>query len=361
MLQPEIDKADAAVDGRVGAARGGAWPPAGWPTQVGDGPQPEDLAAGLERAARRGARRRAPRARRALRGRRPDGATRPARDRADGVGRSAARAAHRGRRGARLGHRAPRRGSHRRSGRRPPHPDAPVEPRAQPDARSGRCHCADRCRARPPPPTTPLRRMSTSPPPRPSTPTRKPRRPPAAGPVSAEHRRPAVFRTTHIRTKLAFALAVPLAGARRRRRLRGRQRRSARSTRPGRRRSSSRAPSDPGSLVVHLQNERNRAAINLIGLGAAAELAVKDNPEARGFTDPAAEAFAARDGQPRRPWCRRPSSRPGPRSRTSTASGPTSTPTTARWTAPTSSSPTPCSSATRRSSRRSSTAPRRSP
>ena len=37
----------------------------------------------------------------------------------------------------------------------------------------------------------------------------------------------------------------------------------------------------PGSLVVHLQNERNRAAIDLIGLGAAAELAVEDNPEAR--------------------------------------------------------------------------------
>ncbi len=113
-----------------------------------------------------------------------------------------------------------------------------------PTARSGRCHCADRCRSRPPPPTTPPRRMSTSPPPRPSTPTRKLRRPPAAGPVSAEHRRPAVFRTTHIRTKLAFALAVPLARARRGRRLRGRQRPPARSTRPGRRRSSSTARSD---------------------------------------------------------------------------------------------------------------------
>ena len=37
-------------------------------------------------------------------------------------------------------------GGHRRSGRCPPHEDPPVEPRAQPDARGGRCHCADRCR-----------------------------------------------------------------------------------------------------------------------------------------------------------------------------------------------------------------------
>jgi signal transduction histidine kinase len=49
----------------------------------------------------------------------------------------------------------------------------------------------------------------------------------------------------------------------------------------------------PGSLVAHLQDERNRAAINLIGLGDAAELAQPDNPTARAATDPAATEFRA--------------------------------------------------------------------
>ncbi len=99
-----------------------------------------------------------------------------------------------------------------------------------------------------------------------------------------------MFRTTHIRSKLALALAVPLL---------------ALVAVAGYEVLDAKAQVDeaseqaelvdgslgPGSLVVHLQNERNRAAINLIGLGDAAELAVKDNPEARGFTDPAAEDF----------------------------------------------------------------------
>jgi HAMP domain-containing protein len=100
-----------------------------------------------------------------------------------------------------------------------------------------------------------------------------------------------VFRSTHIRTKLALALAVPLAAlvavA------------SFEVVNAHQNVTEARSQAElvdgslgPGSLVVHLQNERNRAAINLIGLGAAAELAVKDNPEARSFTDPAAEAFA---------------------------------------------------------------------
>jgi hypothetical protein len=100
-----------------------------------------------------------------------------------------------------------------------------------------------------------------------------------------------VFRTTHIRTKLAFALAVPLVALVA---VAGFEVRNA-----SQQVSDARSEAElvdgslgPGSLVVHLQNERNRAAINLIGLGAAADLAVKDNPEARGFTDPAAEAFA---------------------------------------------------------------------
>jgi hypothetical protein len=101
-----------------------------------------------------------------------------------------------------------------------------------------------------------------------------------------------VFRTTHIRTKLAFALAVPLLALVA---VAGYEVVNAVSQVDEARSQAELVDGSlgPGSLVVHLQNERNRAAIDLIGLGAAADLAVKDNPEARGFTDPAAKAFAA--------------------------------------------------------------------
>ena len=101
-----------------------------------------------------------------------------------------------------------------------------------------------------------------------------------------------MFRTTHIRTKLAFALAVPLLALVA---VAGYEVVNARSDVDEARSQAELVDGSlgPGSLVVHLQNERNRAAIDLIGLGAAADLAVKDNPEARSFTDPAAEAFAA--------------------------------------------------------------------
>jgi signal transduction histidine kinase len=99
-----------------------------------------------------------------------------------------------------------------------------------------------------------------------------------------------VFRPTHIRTKLAIALAIPMV---------------ALVAVAGFEVIDSKAEVDqakdqaalaetalgPGSLVVDLQNERNRAAIDLIGLGAAAELAVETNAEARGLTDPAAVVF----------------------------------------------------------------------
>ncbi|MFL6204865.1 MAG: ATP-binding protein [Acidimicrobiales bacterium] len=100
-----------------------------------------------------------------------------------------------------------------------------------------------------------------------------------------------MFRTTHIRTKLALALAVPLAALVA---VAGVEVVDAHQQ-VGKARSEAELVDGslgPGSLVVDLQNERNRASINLIGLGAAAELAVKDNPEARSITDPAAEAFA---------------------------------------------------------------------
>jgi signal transduction histidine kinase len=99
-----------------------------------------------------------------------------------------------------------------------------------------------------------------------------------------------VFRTTRIRTKLAVALAVPLAAlvavagfavvsA-------GQEVSEARSQS-----QLATASLGPGSLVVNLQNERNRAAMDLIGLGGAAALAVADNAEARALTDPSATEF----------------------------------------------------------------------
>ena len=101
-----------------------------------------------------------------------------------------------------------------------------------------------------------------------------------------------MFRTTHIRTKLALALAVPMAALVA---VAGFEVLAARSEVDEARSQASLAEASigPGSLVVHLQNERNRSAINLIGLGEAAELPVANNPEARGVTDPAAVDFRA--------------------------------------------------------------------
>ena len=99
-----------------------------------------------------------------------------------------------------------------------------------------------------------------------------------------------MFRTTHIRTKLAVALAVPMlalvavAGFE----VLDSKAEVAKATTQA---DLAETSLGPGSLLVHLQNERNRAAIDLIGLGAAAELAVDNNPEARELTDPAAELF----------------------------------------------------------------------
>lgn len=99
-----------------------------------------------------------------------------------------------------------------------------------------------------------------------------------------------MFRTTHIRTKLAMALAVPMAALVA---VAGFEVLDAKAQVDEAKSQAELAEASigPGSLVVHLQNERNRASINLIGLGDAAELAVDDNPEARGFTDPAAIDF----------------------------------------------------------------------
>ncbi len=95
-----------------------------------------------------------------------------------------------------------------------------------------------------------------------------------------------MFRTTHIRTKLAAALAVPLValGA-----IAAFEVVTA-SNQVGELQDQSELATSsigPGSLLVHLQDERNRASIDLIGLGSSAGLPVASNQEARELTDDA--------------------------------------------------------------------------
>jgi signal transduction histidine kinase len=101
-----------------------------------------------------------------------------------------------------------------------------------------------------------------------------------------------VFRTTHIRTKLAVALAVPLAALVA---VAGFEVVKAADEVDEVRAQSELATSSigPGSLLIHLQDERNRAAIDLIGLGDAAGLPVADNAEARALVDDAAPQLRA--------------------------------------------------------------------
>lgn len=95
-----------------------------------------------------------------------------------------------------------------------------------------------------------------------------------------------MFRTTHIRTKLAAALAVPLIALVA---VAGYEVISA--TRAAEevelQTELATASLGPGSFVSSLQDERNRAAIDLIGLGDAAELPVQTNDEARELSDAA--------------------------------------------------------------------------
>jgi signal transduction histidine kinase len=95
-----------------------------------------------------------------------------------------------------------------------------------------------------------------------------------------------VFRTTHIRTKLAAALAVPLLALVA---VAAYEVSSATEAVDDARAQAELATASlgPGSLVVSLQDERNRASIDLIGLGDSADLAVQSNEEARERTDPA--------------------------------------------------------------------------
>ena len=100
-----------------------------------------------------------------------------------------------------------------------------------------------------------------------------------------------MFRTTHIRTKIAVALAVPMA---------------ALVAVAGFEVLDSKAEVDqakeqaelaetalgPGALVVHLQDERNLASIDLIGLAERRRPRRRRTPRRpAALTDPAAEAF----------------------------------------------------------------------
>jgi signal transduction histidine kinase len=99
-----------------------------------------------------------------------------------------------------------------------------------------------------------------------------------------------VFRTTHIRTKLAVALAVPLVALVA---LAGFEVLSARRDVAATRSQTELATASigPGSLMAHLQNERNRTAIDLIGLDTDLPVANKD--EARPPVDKAAAELRA--------------------------------------------------------------------
>ena len=99
-----------------------------------------------------------------------------------------------------------------------------------------------------------------------------------------------MFRTTHIRTKIAVALAVPMA---------------ALVAVAGFEVLDSKADVDqakaqaelaetalgPGALVVHLQDERNLASIDLIGLADGVDLGVASTEARAALTDPAAVEF----------------------------------------------------------------------
>lgn len=93
-----------------------------------------------------------------------------------------------------------------------------------------------------------------------------------------------MFRSTHIRTKLAVALAVPLVALVA---IAGFEVMSAVSDVNATASQTKLVSSSigPGSLVTRLQDERNRASIDLIGLGDAAGLPVATNEEARGLVD----------------------------------------------------------------------------
>jgi hypothetical protein len=99
-----------------------------------------------------------------------------------------------------------------------------------------------------------------------------------------------VHRRIRISTKLAAALAVPLVAFLAMATFEVSSARQAAST--GHEQTAlATGAVGPGSLVTHLQNERNRAAIDLIGLGGATQLAVESNAEARQLVDDAAMEF----------------------------------------------------------------------
>ena len=86
-----------------------------------------------------------------------------------------------------------------------------------------------------------------------------------------------MFRTTHIRTKLAVALAVPMVALVA---VAGFEVLDSKAEVDKAKEQADLAETSlgPGSLVVHLQDERNLAAIDLIGLGDAASTSASPAP-----------------------------------------------------------------------------------
>ena len=99
-----------------------------------------------------------------------------------------------------------------------------------------------------------------------------------------------MFRTTHIRTKIAVALAVPMAALVA---VAGFEVLDSKADVDKAQEQAGLAESalGPGALVVHLQDERNLSSIELIGLADGVDLGVATTEEARGKTDPAAVEF----------------------------------------------------------------------
>lgn len=93
-----------------------------------------------------------------------------------------------------------------------------------------------------------------------------------------------MFRRIRIRTKLAAALAVPLVALVAVAAVEVAS--TANAADDGRSQAElAKATAGPGSFLINLQNERNRASIDLIGLGQATTLPVNSNAEARPITD----------------------------------------------------------------------------
>lgn len=101
-----------------------------------------------------------------------------------------------------------------------------------------------------------------------------------------------MFRTTHIRTKLAAALAIPLAALVA---VSGIEVLDARTRVDDAKSQAALAEASigPGSTVVNLQRERDRVYVELLGMTNQAHLVMSTNERARQLTNDSAQAFQA--------------------------------------------------------------------